>query len=123
MLAYQSNETGTTKIYVVSFPEADDKRTISDNGGVQPRWRKDGKELYYLSLDGKLMAVNITSDTKIDSDFPRVLFDTALSVRGDVRQYEVTPDGERFLFLKPLAENSPAPISVVLNWTKLLENK
>ena len=65
---------------MVSFPSADQKRQISSNGGAQPRWRKDTRELYYLSLDGKMMAVDINAGARIESGSPRLLFDTRLSV-------------------------------------------
>jgi hypothetical protein len=101
---------------VISFPALDQKRQISTNGGEQPRWRRDGKELYYLAADGKLMAVDITADAKIDSGTPRELFDTELTLSPLNDQYRVTPDGQRFLVLKPVTEATPTPITVVLNW-------
>src|SRR5207237_4846325 len=78
-LAYNSNESGTWQVYVVSFPAADQKRQISIDGGVQPRWRRDGKELYYLDINGKLMAADIAAGAKIEPGIPRVLFDTGSS--------------------------------------------
>jgi eukaryotic-like serine/threonine-protein kinase len=104
-----------------TFPTADQKRQISDNGGVHPEWRKDGKEVYYLSLDGKMMAVDIREDPKIESSSPRILFDTNLSIDPNKDQYAVSPDGQRFLLLKPLAETRLTPITVILNWTALLK--
>jgi len=120
-VAYQSSESGKNQIYVNSFPVADQKRQISDNGGAHPEWREDGKEAYYLSPDGKMMAVDIRGDRKIESSTPRVLFETNLSVDLNKDQYAVTPDGQRFLLLKPLAETRLTPITVILNWTALLK--
>jgi len=119
-LTYQSNESGTYEVYIISFPVAGQKRLVSNNGGMQPRWRQDGKELYYLAPDGNLMVVDINMKSKIYSGIPRVLFNTNLSVTKDTR-YDVTSDGKRFLFLKPLTEGEPTPLTVILNWTKLLE--
>jgi hypothetical protein len=119
--AYASNEQGRYEVYVVSFPAGEEKIQISSNGGVEPRWRRDGKELYYLALDGKLMAVDISGTATIISGVPHLLFD-AVNVRligGN--NYAVTPDGQRFLLLKPLAEAASAPITVVLNWASLLK--
>lgn len=116
-LAYDSDESGTWQTYVTSFPVADQKRQISTSGGNQPRWRQDGKELYYLDPDGKLMAVDITAGAKIDSGIPRELFDTELNVSRTIDQYDVTADGQRFLVLKPVSETTPTPITVVVNWT------
>jgi Tol biopolymer transport system component len=120
-LAYDSNETGTWQVYVVSFPAGDHKRQISTKGGAAPRWKDDGKELYYLALDGKLMAVDIKTGAGIEPRSPRVLFDTGLTVVGNLDQYDATADGKRFLVLKPVSEAAPAPITVVLNWTAALK--
>jgi eukaryotic-like serine/threonine-protein kinase len=120
-VAYSSDESGTYQVYVVSFPAADQRRTVSTGGGVQPRWRQDGKELYYLTLDGKMMAVDIKGENKIEPGIPHMLFDTELAVIWNNNQYEVTSDGQRFLLLKPLSGTIPTPITVVLNWTSLLK--
>jgi eukaryotic-like serine/threonine-protein kinase len=120
-LAYDSNESGAWQVYVVPFPKADQLIPISTNGGAQPRWRGDGKELYYLSLYGKMMAVDIRGDGKIEPGAPRELFDSGLNVDPQDDQYAVTRDGQRFLLLKPLSENASIPITVVLNWTSLLK--
>jgi Tol biopolymer transport system component len=120
-LAYDSSESDTWEVYVASFPEADQKVQISTNGGVQPRWREDSKELYYLSLDGKMMAVGIKGGTKIERDAPRILFDTGLDVRPLEDQYDVTHDGQRFLILNPVMETSLTPITITLKWPLLLK--
>jgi len=114
-LAYDSNESGTWQVYVVSFPALDQRCQVSASGGGQPRWRRDGKELYYLAADGKLMAVNITAGLKIDCGPPKGLFDTGLRVNPAADQYAVTADGQRFLVLKP-QDVVPTPLTVVLNW-------
>ena len=115
-LAYGSNESGRFQTYVMSFPALDLKRQVSTNGGSQPRWRQDGKELYYLAADGKLMAVDITAGATLDSGTPRELFDTGLTLSPLQDQYRVTPDAQRFLVLKPVTEATPTPITVVVNW-------
>ncbi len=101
-LAYTSNESGTFEVYVVSFPAADQKLRISAiGGGGQPRWRKDGKELFYKAPDDGAMAVDIKPGPRIEAGIPRRLFDRATTSpsSGDpVRhQWNVTPDGQRFL--------------------------
>lgn len=115
-LAYDSSESGIYQIYLVSLPTADQKLQVSTNGGAQPHWRRDGKELYYLTLDGKMMAVDISTGAKPESSIPRVLFDTGLAVSPTTDQYAVTSDGQRFLLLRPLLGATPTPITVVLNW-------
>jgi serine/threonine protein kinase len=120
-LVYDSNESGTWEVYVVSFPEADQKQKISTNGGVSPRWRGDGKEIYYLSLEGEIMAVDFKADQIIEAGKPHVLFDADLDVIPKEDQYDVTRDGQRFLILKPLADTAYTPITVTLNWTSLID--
>jgi hypothetical protein len=85
-------------------------------------WRQDGKELYYLDGDGKMMAVDMALGPKLDSGTPRVLFDTGLQPNVVQDQYRVTPDGKRFLLLKPVEGNVPlaTPIEITLNWTAAL---
>jgi len=120
-LAYNSEESGQWQVYVISFPTGEQKRQISINGGTQPRWRQDGKELYYLAPDGKMMAVDVTTFSGIGSGIPRALFDTGLVVEPTLDQYAVTPNGQRFLLLKPVAGAAPTPITVVVNWAASLQ--
>ena len=91
------------------------KWQVSTNGGAQPRWRRDGKELFYLAADQKLMAVAVKGEASFEVGTPKVLFQTRELV-GRYR-YAVTTDGQRFLVNTPLEEASTAPITVVLNWT------
>jgi Tol biopolymer transport system component len=120
-LAYASTESGTWQIYVVSFPAMDQKRQISNAGGSQPRWNRDGTELYYLSVDGRMMAVTINPGARLDSGVPRVLFETGLTSEPTLDQYAVTPDGQRFLLWKPTGGEAQTPLSVVVNWTTRLQ--
>lgn len=101
-LAYTSNESGTFEVYVISFPALDQKLRVSAiGGGGQPRWRADGKELYYKAPDDGAMAVDLKLGPGIAAGIPRRLFSsltTAPSSRDPVRhQWNVTPDGQRFL--------------------------
>ena len=114
-IAYGSNESGTWQVYVTSFPDLGQRCQVSAGGGGQPRWRRDGRELYYLAPDGKFMAVDITAGLELDCGSPRELFDTGLSMNPVLDQYAATPDGQRFLVLKP-QEGAPTPLTVVLNW-------
>jgi WD40 repeat protein len=119
-LAYNSNESGTTQVYVVSFPATDQKRQISTAGGVQPRWRRDDKELYYLALDGAMMAVEFRAGPTVESGSPRALFNTGLDADQARDQFAVRPDGQRFLIQLPAQEGSAMPVTVVMNWTAAL---
>ncbi len=120
-LAYQSNESGRYEIYVQRFPKPDGKVQISTSGAAQPRWRRDGKELFYIGLDDKLMAVplELSSDNQgIRPGTPVPLFDTHVSGAvspATLRQtYVVSPDGQRFLM--NTLNDSVSPITVLLNW-------
>jgi eukaryotic-like serine/threonine-protein kinase len=120
-IAYVSNESGTFQVYVQSFPPSGGKWMISTNGGIQPRWRRDGKELFYLAADRKLMVVDVKEDAnKFEAGSPQALFEMHVSVGlGPIgtSSYEVTRDGQRFLVNTPGEESSPSPLTVVLNWT------
>jgi len=114
-IAYNSLESGRWEVYVASFPAFGDKRRVSSGGGCQAHWRKDGKELFYLDLKGKLMAVDVTTDPSFVASAPRLLFQTSILVNPVVDQYAVTGDGRRFILGTPLGEEEP--ITVMLNWT------
>src|SRR5579883_632428 len=121
-VAYASNETGKWEIYVTSFPDAMGKWQISDGGGTQPRWRGDGRELYYLSPDYKIMAVPVTSGTKFDSGAPVKLFEAnprEMVANSEQSSYCVSHDGQRFL-VNTQAPTTSEPMSVMLNWTSKL---
>jgi eukaryotic-like serine/threonine-protein kinase len=117
-VAYESDESGKKEIYVQSFPASGAKWQISVSGGSEPRWRHDGKELFYLAGDRKVTAVDVnTEGPSFANGTPKALFDARIS-KGDDRpgnQYVVTSDGQRFL-VNTLAEEE-APISMVVNWT------
>ena len=118
-IAFQSNESGPVQIYVQRYP-AGRKVQVSGEGGVQVRWRRDGRELFFLAPDNRLMAVPIQVDAAadtVDVGKPVPLFVTRLAgqTRGDSsRQYMVSPDGQRFL-MDTLTE-AALPLSIVLNW-------
>jgi eukaryotic-like serine/threonine-protein kinase len=125
-LAYESNESGRFEVYVQPFPEAGGKWQISSAGGTQPRWRRDGKELYYVAPDARLMAVTVaaTPDGKtLDPGVPVPLFRTPLASGAGVSagrpEYAVAPDG-RFLMNTVVDDTAPSPITVVLNWEEEL---
>jgi WD40 repeat protein len=125
-VAYSTNESGTYQIVVQTFPDASGgKWQISADGGVEPKWRHDGRELYYLGLDGKLMSVAI-GGPPFTAGRPVELFQTPLTVNRAQptrdRRYDVAPDG-RFLMVIPGAAAPPAPYSVIVNWTTGLDQK
>jgi Tol biopolymer transport system component/predicted Ser/Thr protein kinase len=125
-VAYVSNESGRYEIYVRPFSpdllggtsNAGGKWLISENGGTSPIWRQDGKELYYIAPDGKLMAVTVSAGSSFQAGIPKVLFQAPPSGGpGQVfpPKLAASPDGKRFLFLVPEKQEA-APLTVVLNW-------
>ena len=131
-IAYVTNESGTDQIVVRTFPDPNKGQwQITSGGGVEPRWRrKDGRELYYLSPEGKVMAVAIANGSTFLPGAPTELFQApALFVQAGPfqRRYDVSADGQRFLFAAIFAptSDSPAstPITAVINWTHGLKKK
>jgi Tol biopolymer transport system component len=109
-VAYVSDESGREEVYVTSFPARTGRRQISTGGGSRPRWRKDGRELFYAARGGKIMTVEVRPGGEFGS--PKELF----QVHG-ARDYAVAPDGQRFLVDVALEDLTTAPPTVVLNWT------
>jgi hypothetical protein len=123
-LAYTSDESGKYQVYVTSFPVPRDKWQISMNGGTQAHWRQDGKELFYLSADRKLTAVEVKAATSFEVGASTTLFDVPSDVRPgqeqdvqDSRVYAPNVNGQRFLIGIPIGEPVSPPVTVVLNWT------
>jgi len=123
-VAYASNETGSMEIYVSAFPTANGKWQVSSAGGQEPRWRQDGKELFYLSAEGKMMAVKVKTGASFEADSPVALFQThrrqPVSAQ-DFFSYDVSGDGQRFLIATRVDEANAAPLSVLLNWASEME--
>jgi Tol biopolymer transport system component len=124
-LAYVSNESGRNEVYVRAFPSGDGKRLVSIQGGIEPKWRRDGKELFYLALDRKLMAVPVSTGSTFEAAPAVALFETRMSVLLTAaysrNQYVVSADGQRFLINQPPAGASSSPITVVVNWPATLK--
>ncbi len=114
-IAYQSDESGTVEVYVQPFPGHGGKWQISKAGGTQPVWNRNGKEIFYVSADNKLMAVDVKADSGFEAGPPRALFEVHLkSVNG--WKYDISPDGQRFLANVVIGEVRSNPITLVLNW-------
>ena len=116
-MLYQSDETGRSEVYVQTYPRSEKRWTISSNGGMHPMWRRDGRELFFLRLDGALMAADVATAPAFNPGIPRVLFQTDLE-RGDRLRFGYAPtrDGQRFLLNLPI-EKPESAIVVVLNWS------
>jgi protease II len=118
-IAYISDESGINQVYVQNFPASGGKWQISTNGGYHLAWRRDGKELFYVSTDKKMMAVDVKGEgPTFEAGAPKVLFDLHVpSFNNPQAQFAVTADGQKFLIANTFGENSSVPITVVLNWT------
>jgi len=126
-LAYSADDTGTYQIYVRSFSAdgklGSDKKVISTTGGKLPLWRHDGSELFFIAADGQMMASPVkTAGTEFQFAAPKPLFQTrTLALEGAIfREYDVTPDGQRFLIGTRIGEPN-APPTVIMNWTALVK--
>jgi dipeptidyl aminopeptidase/acylaminoacyl peptidase len=123
-VAYASSETGNWEVYVSPFPGFASKWQVSRGGGEEPRWRRDGKELYYLAPDGRLMAAEVKSGAGFEAGFPSGLFVThtrqPISAM-DFFSYDVTSDGQKFLVNTKVDTSNSAPLSVILNWSSEME--
>jgi hypothetical protein len=123
-VAYGGNDAGRFEVFVVGFPIAGQPIRVSVDGGVQPRWRSDGKELFYLKQDGTMMAVavRVPGSGAIEFGEPRALFRTGLSSPAwDIEQYDVTADGQRFIIITPPNESTGKFMNLLLNWRLRLE--
>jgi dipeptidyl aminopeptidase/acylaminoacyl peptidase len=120
-VAYESNESGRYEIYIDSFPEPRGRVRISTNGGEYPEWSPDGRELYYVSPDSKLMAVSLKMGTNtLEPSAPRELFSLRAVDTGQ-NPYEVAADGRRFLVRAVPQRQSAQPLTVIVNWPALLK--
>jgi Tol biopolymer transport system component len=114
-----SDESGKGEVYVKAFPASEGQWQISKGGGSRPRWNRNGKELFYLATDGKIMAVEVKTGASVQAGIPQPLFET--HVTSVTAKFAVTDDGRRFLVPSPAAEVSSAPMTVVVNWTKSIQ--
>jgi eukaryotic-like serine/threonine-protein kinase len=123
-MAYASDESGRWEVYIGAFPASDIRAKVSIDGGIEPRWRSDGKELFYLSPDGTIMAVPISASTVISTGAPHALFKPRLNLnldRGWNPHYVPARDGQRFL-INVVEKAAQSRVTVVLNATALLRH-
>ena len=115
-MAYQSDESGRNEVYVQAFPDGGRKWSISTGGGTTPRFSPSGRELFYRNGQ-ELMAVEVETEPGFEAQTPRSLFEASFRLG----QYDVAPDGQRFLFVVPVGGSAPDQINVVLNWAEELK--
>ncbi|HTF38520.1 MAG TPA: hypothetical protein VK651_09440, partial [Blastocatellia bacterium] len=121
-IAYTSDESGAPEVYVRTFPDSGARWRVSTGGGAQPRWRRDGRELFYIAVDRKLMVLDVKLGATFEASIPQTLFGTRILSLTDFNQYAVTADGQRFLINSTTEETGTIPISVVVNWTADLKH-
>jgi len=124
-LAYQSDQSGKNEVFVQAFDglsEGSKRRWQVSKGGGLPHWRSDSRELFYITTDGRVMAVSLSigADGGIESASPQGLFQTR-PLPKSWNLYDVSADGQRFLLNVPLEWTSSAPITVLTNWTEKLK--
>jgi Tol biopolymer transport system component len=121
-LAYQSDESGASEVYVTSFPTSAGKWQISTRGGIEPCWSRDGRELFYLSPDGRFMTVPVTTGESFNPGTPQALFRVQTEPGNRRNVYCPSSDGSKFLFLVPYGENA-TPMTVMVNWRNDAQGK
>ena len=119
-VAYISNESGQSEVYVIPFPRPANggRWMVSRGGGVQPRWRRDGKELFYISPDWTLMAVPVSTSPVFHAGTPHALFNTDMvdtGIRTGPLSWDIAPDGKRFLIITDKSQDTSS-LNVILNW-------
>ena len=125
-LAYQSDESGTNEIYVRRYPALDGRAQISSGGGTRPLWARNGRELFYMKLDGTLVVVPVErSDSgSLVVGAPKPLFQGPYYALQAGRSYDIAPDGKRFVMIKeaaPSKASAPVQLTVVQTWTEELK--
>ncbi|MCG6962358.1 MAG: protein kinase [Acidobacteria bacterium] len=121
-LAYASNESGRSEVYLTPFPGPGGKWQVSQSGGGEPEWRRDGGALFYRAPDGALFEAKVTATgSAVEVGTPRQLFSAPRTGgSGTGRTYAVSPGGDRYLVLHPI-QNSATPLTLVTNWTSALK--
>jgi Tol biopolymer transport system component len=119
LVAYSSNESDKFEVYVETVPRSERKWLVSTNGGYEPRWRADGREIYYLSEDRKLMAVPVSAGPTFGVPTPLFQTRVAAVVASQRTHYVPSRDGRRFL-VNVASDTEASPITVVVNWTATL---
>jgi Tol biopolymer transport system component len=119
-VAYTSNESGQSEIYVIPFPPAPNggRWMVSPGGGVMPRWRRNGKELFYISPDSRMMAVAVNTQPVFQAGVPQALFQTDIvdtGIRTGPMSWDLAPDGNRFLIISETPSDASS-ITVAMNW-------
>jgi hypothetical protein len=115
-----SVNSGRGEVYLQRFPQGV-LVTVSAGGGMQAKWRADGKELFYLAGDGTMMSVDVRNDLAVPLGPSKPLFRTRLTPAATIDQYAVSSDGQRFIVMEPMIDPAQERLTIVTNWTSLLK--
>lgn len=120
-IAYSSNESGAYEVYIRSFPDGGQKRRVSYSGGMHPRWRADGQELFFLGQGWTVMVAEAKLQPGLEIGTPKPLFQMVMAdiMRGQIASFDVFPDGQHLLVITP--ERKPLPITLVQNWKTFVD--
>jgi Tol biopolymer transport system component len=119
-VAYASDESGRNEVYVAPFPGPGGKWQVSTAGGNWPRWRRDGREIFYMAPDNRLMVATVDGQgSGFQISAVQALFETRARINQRA-MYDVTPDGQSFL-INTIVEQAVQPITLVVNWPALLK--
>ena len=129
-IAYTSDETGRQEVYAQPFPGPGERRQLSNNGGTQPAWARNGRELFYTEIEARtqrmrMMSVPFVAGSPLRAGVPHALFEGQFRDQANTRGYDVTADGQRFLMVKPV-QRPPSPVTqmvMVQNWFEELKAK
>ena len=114
-MAYNSNESGRLEVYVQSLSDSEGKYPVSSEGGMRPHWSRDGKEIFFQTLDHKLMVVDVRAASTFEAGIPRSIPSPPIK-RVLPYQYDISPDSKRILVNSPVGNTVQLPITLVHNW-------
>jgi eukaryotic-like serine/threonine-protein kinase len=121
VIAYTLDVSGQPEVYVAPFPEGTPRVQVSRDGGREPRWRKDGRELFYLSSDGTVTSVTLTLTPTLQVSAPRALFQGGPLTSGPAPGYSVSNDGQRFLMVDPVGDPRADALILIVGWNETLK--
>jgi Tol biopolymer transport system component/tRNA A-37 threonylcarbamoyl transferase component Bud32 len=116
LIAYSAAISGRPEVYVMPFPGGTPRIQVSRDGGREPRWRRDGRELFYLGPDGTVMSVDVTLAPALQVSAPHALFRSAMLTSGPAPSYSITPDGKQFLMIDPVADRQADALTLIAHW-------
>jgi hypothetical protein len=126
-VVYQSRESGRDEIYVRRFPSADGRQLVSSGGGSRPLWRQNGREILYLDPRRNVMAVSVETEPALRLGRPTMVFERELpdfaGLRPPGRTFDVSPDGQRILMIRPELGKAAGDLVVALHWIEELKRR